>query len=750
MTEPLAWPEVDEDLLDYYRNEFDTAANALGVAIAEICRELSDLFGVSDVWRGSASDVAMGILTRRVAELDSLRKKLVSAESLFRTCADDARFVKRNISTLVGRANETIARIRASSEIAVEIKSSVIQAIVSCVRNANYETVAAAASEISGIPPIVSDESEESPLRLLNLGSDSSISTFVHAVNQFFIEGPGALPGVGEPLSNSEAAENAAVEGGSGVAPEVVKISRPMGDSENGGMGPVPNDMSIGSDGNPAIGNAAAVGESGYAPQTTVQPSDISASSTAAVLSDAPSAAASVPNSANLGTSSPPAPSMPPSTATRVPSLGSSPLSSSPSTPTAPGSLNPAAAAGQSPVSELSRAVSEASRSAVVQPAPMSPVPSSAGVPAAAAPPLAPPPVAEAHLGAPAGQPSVPSGGGAAAGGASPPAAAAPTPAAGPAPAPAVPLGPPPTPSPAAPITSAGGGVVAPSAAPGSGVAGTPSPVPVSAARAERDAMAAAATAGALRRKSSGRDPLMLARRVGAALNVGESTDFGFFWVTGLTTDGVIVVANSYGIGFIPEGVDLPEQVVMVSADESVPVPVRARWATYPVLALQGWAAHHGKALRAVIATEPQFEGFDPGVAKVVLVPDDIPASGQMQGRSRLAVIAPAAAALLVATADRELSQLLPAAGADSKAPEDRSFDLWWEVSKPLLSKSTGRVVAHLEAFAIYAEHAEELALHRAHIAADPEQQRAAVADWSYWQNIAVLISESLAESATK
>ena len=44
--------------------------------------------------------------------------------------------------------------------------------------------------------------------------------------------------------------------------------------------------------------------------------------------------------------------------------------------------------------------------------------------------------------------------------------------------------------------------------------------MPVSAARAERDAIAAAATAGALRRRAAN-DPRQLARRIVAALNVG-------------------------------------------------------------------------------------------------------------------------------------------------------------------------------------------------------------------------------------
>ena len=82
----------------------------------------------------------------------------------------------------------------------------------------------------------------------------------------------------------------------------------------------------------------------------------------------------------------------------------------------------------------------------------------------------------------------------------------------------------------------------------------------------------------------------------------------------------------------------------MATADESIPAAVRGTWATYPILALHGWAQHHDTDLRAVIATEDQFKGFDPGAAKIVLRPDDIPDNGTMEGRHRLHVIAPDAA----------------------------------------------------------------------------------------------------------
>lgn len=315
-------------------------------------------------------------------------------------------------------------------------------------------------------------------------------------------------------------------------------------------------------------------------------------------------------------------------------------------------------------------------------------------------------------------------------------------------------------------------------------------PIPVSAARAERDAIAEASSAEAARRQGDGTDPLRLARRIAAALNApgghGE-TDLGFFWLTAVTVDGAIVVANSYGMAYIPDGVQLPEQVHMASAEDAVPAAERAGWATYPVMAVQGWAAHRNTKLRAVIATEEQLANSDPGVTKVVLTPDDIPASGDMVGRSRLDVVDPAAADRLAATADLRLVSLLPPAPvgieplADNRRPSemtdpeaaaqqaagsmtverlaavlpagagppvDERLLLWFEVMKPMTSRATGRQAAHLRAFHRYAAHAQDVVLNEAHTALDLVAQRAAVADWLYWKHLAGLLDAALATAS--
>lgn len=312
--------------------------------------------------------------------------------------------------------------------------------------------------------------------------------------------------------------------------------------------------------------------------------------------------------------------------------------------------------------------------------------------------------------------------------------------------------------------------------------AGAAAGIPVSPARAQRDAIADAFAGDAARQQGS-KDPLRFGRRIAAALNAGNSggqEDFGFFWITGVTSDGRIVVANSYGLAYIPEQVQLPEQVIMASADSSVPIAERARWATYPVTAVQGWAGHHDTELRAVIGTPEQLANCDAGAAKIALQPDDIPDCGDMPGRSRLAVVDAPMAARLASTPDSYLSNLLPLppldqpllpvtpqqsptaaeteaaeqmakaladgtlslqqlldmapTASDEERPGDEGAALWFELMKTMTSSAAARQEAHLRAFHDYAAHAQQVSLAHAHIAQDADLRRAAIADWMYWR----------------
>lgn len=311
--------------------------------------------------------------------------------------------------------------------------------------------------------------------------------------------------------------------------------------------------------------------------------------------------------------------------------------------------------------------------------------------------------------------------------------------------------------------------------------------IPVSAARAARDAALAACISDAARRDSDGTDPLQLARRIAAALNAPSpgQANFGFFWVAGVTTDGAILVANSYGLAYIPVWVRLPERVNLVSAEAGIPVAERASWATYPLVAVQRWAALCGVGLRAVIAPQEYLANCDPGVATVALEPDDIPTHGTMTGRARLEVVDPAAAMRLASTTDPHLIDLLPPAPADADPRAQRRFKLdvvdagvqarpvaaddppfsgdllpsasatasptayqrrklWFEVQKPMMSKANGRAMAHLRAFRAYAVHAQEVAVEEGHAACDSTAQRLAIARWLYWGHLDGLLETAL------
>ncbi|WP_454787520.1 secretion protein EccK [Mycolicibacterium lutetiense] len=362
--------------------------------------------------------------------------------------------------------------------------------------------------------------------------------------------------------------------------------------------------------------------------------------------------------------------------------------------------------------------------------------------------PMGGPPTTQPLNTAPAGTGAPPSPGtmaqsaGGATGAGSAPVSAGP--ATGAAPSSPMPLGPPPTAPPAAPVPpgapapGALGPAVNPASTAAAGGGAQVAPIPVSAARAERDAAAKAS-----RRSSS--DPLELARRIAAALNVG-TTGPRFMWLTALTNDGTIVVANNYGLGFVPDGVNLPDQVKFASLDESVAAKDRGRSATYPMLALESWAQAHDTQLRAVIALEDQLKGFDSGAATVVLHPDDLPTNGQMQGRSRLMLIAPEVAERLSKVSDAGLMALLPPAPVDPQPPEDRRVKLLMAVFRPLLNSDPGRVAVQLQAMVAYGQHMYEVAMHTAYTATDGPSQREAIADALYWQHVSVLNSDALGE----
>ncbi len=794
-TPPDAWPDADEDALQSHADDLGAKQTQLQKPLDKWRLTRTQIFDGS-TWFGSASKGASAAVDARINAMQSIDDDLTKAIGFFRKASEIVRNAKQHIIAICNQAQQEIEDLANQDFQEDSDRQTAIKAIVDAAHQLNTATVAAAAAAVGAgqefsLPPIPAQIGPPLP----NQGGGES--------------GPGGPLGVRTPGSAAPAGFGGR---GNGETKNLVnQTTRPSVDSDSaadkdqGGskmQNAVNQPPAAGTTpgGTPAPGSAPGTPPSPAAspPPPAGQPAKTTAESSGVsnVRTPAPAVGPQLGGSPSPVSPNPspgmssPGPAVGPSPKTTG-GIAPSPMSSQgpsgtagpgPSTPGSPSTgpesgaspgnpagghpqdanAKPTAAGGQGPLTPAQQQavpgdLAKGMASGGGQPLPSNPMVSPASAVSMPVNPQVPvdaPPPAAAGPGA-SGSGGLPSGGGFSGGGggsASPPMGGG-----TPAMPPPMPLGPPATPTPAAPLGSGapgagvGGGPAGPNVSPASttatGGGAMAAPVPVSAARQERDAIAASAAAGAAARRGKGNDPLTLARRVAAALNVGVM-DFGFFWVTGLCTDGTIVVANSYGLGYIPEGVNLPIQIHLATADETIPPSERAKWATYPMLAVQGWAQAHEQKLRAVIATEAQFADFDPGTAKVVLRPDDIPDTGKMEGRSRLEVIAPGAAARLAAVGDAALVELLPPPPADTQAPTDESAMKWFELCKPLMSTMPDRGAAHLQAFVAYAEHAQELALYRAHIAPDATTQRAAIADWVYWQHLSVLMTDALSADA--
>lgn len=718
MTEPTGWPDIDEDSLTNRANDFLNLRNGVHGAAAFWQAQLNHIID-GGIWSGGAANAGNASMQQRISEMNSLSEHLGKSFAYYNLTAEIVAQTKNSINRNLQAAQTVIGDLRSSPDFSEATKEALIKMYVAWQNSINTAAVATAAGQVAAqafakwtpqagaIPPLplAAPSPTASPPTRFNFASQS-----------------GQAPRTVSPAQHS--------------APPPARYD--LADQQRIGPAPAP----------PSSGSAQSPSGTGSGPGGGSSPGSPGGLGTPGSPSSPSSPSNPMSTSAPSSSGGPSSASSPSTSATSSPTSGGSP-GTSPTTGAAagqPATASPANAAKASQTSPFQSMANQAppplaSSAPATSPAP-SPAPSQ---PAAAAP----------SAGAGATSPGGAGMGGVSGGGSAGPAPVGGPSAGAPPASPPVPLGPPTTPPPPGPppatpgaAASATGPGVAPMSTANTSAGAAPAPVPVSAARAERDAIASASTAGALRRKTNGNDPIQRARHVAAALNVG-TMDFGFFWVTGVTTDGTIVVANSYGLGYIPEGVNLPDHVRMATADESIPAGERAKWATYPILAVQGWAQHHNHQLRAVVATEEQFANFDPGVVKIILTQEDIPEDGRMQGRSRLAVIAPAAAQQLCAVSDFGLNELLPPASADVEPPADETAKLWFDVAKPLMSTNPQRSTPHLAAFIKYAEHAQTLALHRAQTALEPDDQRRAIADWVYWQHLAVLMSDATSAEAS-
>ncbi|KWX23447.1 hypothetical protein AFM11_14260 [Mycolicibacterium wolinskyi] len=738
MVGPGAWPEADESVFIDRKETLTKIRSAVTDARLRWAGIQALIFNGLHVWTGISATAAAAKVEKHNKAMAELESRLSEAIQSCQNAADNIGAIKGSINTNVTYALRDIYDLLAEAENENKDASDAVQQRVDKTYSDNKSAIQALADRLKerGFIPEAPELSDDSQ------AADASPDDYR---NHDYANQPGQgdpasffyQPSQGEPAFAPPPLRPQ-------TEPQPESVSNPS-QAEEGSFDPPPPRPEL----DPApefVSNPDQAHEPPIAappPPATANPSG---------------------RPPNIGGKLPPIPSGSeaasgaPGGAGGIPSFGGGGAPSAPSAPTAPvsplsGGGGPSSVASSfEPAADASQAASAAQAGAQPPPNPMQQFaqsfanaagpqmqPASAGM---APPPLepldstaptntGPAPAAQSSAQAPVAPPPPATGGGStgmgmgSGGGGMPP---------------PMPLGPPPTAPPAAPVAPASAPPpppAAPSAASAAAIGAAP--VPVSAARAQRDA------AAGLSRRASGSDLVDLARRIGAALNVDVKQP-RLFWLTGLTTDGSIVVANNYGIGFIPDGVNLPERVKFVSADESIPPVERGKWATYPIVALHGWAQAHDTSLRAVIATEEQFKGFDSGVAQVVLQPDDLPTNGQMQGRSRLEVIAPDAMAKLAKVSDTALGELLPPAPADPDGPADRRAKLLREVFQPLLSKDPGRVIVHLNAMIAYANHMQELALHRAHTAVGPDAQRAAIADGIYWQHLSVLTTDAISD----
>jgi hypothetical protein len=751
MLEPGGWVETDEQSLYDRGQEFTRILQQVTGALEGFQHERAEIFN-GGIWSGAAAKTASGKLGQIIDELTGAQNNLVNAITWYNNVAASVAQTKTTIAERVHQAQQQISNLENDSNADAQDQAKAIASLVNQAHGENVNDVTAAAAKVPTAanwkPP---------PNALKNLLSQKSPPQGAQpgpSPRPDAAPSPMGLRSAGAPAAGAPAAPGApaAAPGAPAAAP-----GAPAAPVLGPRSGPMP---AVGGAPAPARGAPRSAPPAPGAPAAPTSPLAVPGPGIGAPSAGGGSAAGGgggvggmvgslfgggggaagehhSPMAGGLG-----AGQQPPSSGEGVApeldrleqgmshaAMGAGQLSAAAQVPlaAAEGMIAPAAALGQAAAPEVPAAMVGAQGGAVIAGGDYG--------------------VGGSSAGGGGGLPSIPSSSGMST--SSP-----------------MPLGPPPTPPAAAPIPPGGGTTGAPGATTGPGVhpasttstsqggiggsmnsahaEAAPAPIPVSSARAQKDAIAEAT------RRQSGGD-LQLAYRVAAALNAPDmvnKADFRFFWMTAVTGDGQILVANSYGLGYIPDGVSLPTQVNMVSADDTIPAEERARWATYPNLALQGWAAHHNTVLRVVIGRQEHFAGTDPGAPEQFVADEDIPTSGQMQGRSRLAVVAPAEATRLAAVSDLVLIDMLPPAPVDASPPADQRSSLWWELMKHLMSSDADRGVAHLQAFAAYATHAQELAIYRAYTAVHAVEQRAAIADWLYWQHIAGLLNDALASSA--
>ena len=742
------WPELDEDALSARAGELTDVLRQVTSVSEAWMHQQPHLFSPV-TWSGSASTAAAAKVSGVIASLHEQQMSLATAILWYQSVYSTVAATKTGISEVVNLAHWLIAEIEATAAINPQAASQV-QEVINAARELNVGAVtqAASAAAVSGFNPPLTELTQlvnQAGLPTLPVpnAAPPALSAPMTAV-------PGGIPastppGIGGPPHAPPAASTSGAGASNQLSPN--GLPAPSAGPANGQNVPSgnsvsssPNSAAAGADGTsappglggPPPGGAPAASSVPGAPSTAGLGPGASGSvppmpaATSSAVSDSSSAAGSASAGGSGAAGSSPAAGA---------STSSSPLGEQHSPDRADdGSRTTQGAVGGPPVGSISpaahaaapAAASVAPRQQVAPPAvpPRSGATGPAGGPGSSGSGTAR--VTPAAASGPAGVQGRAAVQGRAVAGSWP--GAGPSRAAGG----AVPLGSTPTPAP--------GAVGKPLADPPSNptTAGAIVPVPLPPTPVDRQAAP---------RPISAADPVASAIRIAAALNADdrpEKTSPGFFWATAVTIDGQIIVSNSYGLGYIPSAQTLPEQILLVTLDHTIPLAERVSWVSWPWRALAAWAQAKKVGLRTVIGTEEQLREIDVGAPHRILADDETPATSEVAGRDRLAVIAPARAEQLADTPDAKLIGLLPPPPADDVPPTNRSAELWSAVSAPMISNGFGREIPQLQALLTYADHCEELAIHRAYAAVDPAIQRAAIADGLYWHHLAALTDSAL------
>ena len=235
------------------------------------------------------------------------------------------------------------------------------------------------------------------------------------------------------------------------------------------------------------------------------------------------------------------------------------------------------------------------------------------------------------------------------------------------------------------------------------------------------------------------------ARALCAALHAATRSRPELLWCVGARVNGLLVVSNNIGLGWLPVNVRLPRPDGSMLASQhvfahgEVPWQIRREWISHPVTAVKAWALHTGEPL-VVVAGFEQAVGADDviNIEFHRITPDELPPpppAGQMIGGiERLEVVNPELAADSRDKSIEALVSMLPSA-VDPTAPAPdpaHTSDLWLNVT---LSLNTELTTDHrIAAWHAFCEDQLAGAEDNLRHAATPDNARAAFSDHAYWR----------------